>query len=203
MTSPKDQLLDFLRRSEATPAAKAMLLKRTLQEFVLEYGWWYEPTGLEPAFPVGEPQQCHKNAADLTLAEEGLVYCEGYALLKSGSQPTLHSWVTNGQGRAIDSTWQPSGIAYAGVPFKPSFVSMTALKNKAIVSLLDDYRNVTHFEANSEIVPMSGCTFKDEGRSESRSSRAKTKRARDVYPRHCSTIRSTHSTFCDCSAGSG
>jgi hypothetical protein len=39
VTSPRDELLDFLRRSHATPAAKALRLKRTLQEFVLEYGW--------------------------------------------------------------------------------------------------------------------------------------------------------------------
>lgn len=141
MKSPRDDLLDYLRRSEATPAAKAMKLKRTFQEFVLEYGWFFEPTELEATLPVGEPQQCHKNAADLTLADEGLIYCEGFALLKSGGQPTLHSWVTNGRGFAIDNTWQPPGVAYAGVPFKPSFVSMTALKNRATVSLLDDYSN--------------------------------------------------------------
>jgi hypothetical protein len=34
-----------------------------------------------------------------------------------------------------------AGVAYAGVPFKSSFVNMTALKNRAIVSLLDDYQN--------------------------------------------------------------
>lgn len=32
-------------------------------------------------------------------------------------------------------------MAYAGVPFKSDFVNMTALKNRAIVSLLDDYQN--------------------------------------------------------------
>jgi len=42
-TSPAGQLLNYLRHSKATPAAKAMMLKRTMQEFVLEYGWWYEP----------------------------------------------------------------------------------------------------------------------------------------------------------------
>jgi hypothetical protein len=32
-------------------------------------------------------------------------------------------------------------VAYAGVPFKSLFVNMTALKNRATVSLLDDYQN--------------------------------------------------------------
>ena len=35
-TIPRSELLDFLRNSKPTPAAKA-LLKRTFQEFVLEY----------------------------------------------------------------------------------------------------------------------------------------------------------------------
>ena len=50
-------------------------------------------------------------------------------------------WVTDGHGNAIDSTWPQPGVAYAGVPFKSLFVNMTALKNRAIVSLLDDYQN--------------------------------------------------------------
>ncbi|MHB0960093.1 MAG: hypothetical protein ACYC0X_19840 [Pirellulaceae bacterium] len=47
MTSEQRALLDFLKSSEPTPAAKA-LLKRTTQQFVLDYGWWYEPDWLGP-----------------------------------------------------------------------------------------------------------------------------------------------------------
>ena len=139
-TTPKSELLHFLRRSEATPAAKA-ILKRTFQEFVLEYGWWYEPAELDLKIATGTPQECHKNATDLALDGDSLIYCEGYALFRSGSLPTLHAWVTDGHGRAIDNTWPKPGVAYAGVPFKSLFVNMTALKNHATVSLLDDYQN--------------------------------------------------------------
>jgi hypothetical protein len=125
-TTPKAELLDFLRRSEATFAAKS-ILRRTFQEFVLEYGWWYEPPEADLNFATGTPQECHKNAADLVLANDSLIYCEGYALFKSGSLPTLHAWVTDGHARAIDNTWPQPGLAYAGVPFKSIFVNMTAL----------------------------------------------------------------------------
>jgi hypothetical protein len=141
ISSPRDELLDFLRRSQATPAAKALLLKRTLQEFVLEYGWWYEPAVPDVKIPNGTPQQCHTNATNLTLEDDSLIYCEGYALFKSGSQPTVHAWVTDGRGRAIDNTWPKPGVVYAGVPFRSLFVNMTALKNRATVSLLDDFQN--------------------------------------------------------------
>ena len=62
-------------------------------------------------------------------------------MFKCGSLPTLHAWVTDGHGRAIDNTWPQPGVAYAGVPFTSLFVSMTALKNHATISLLDDYQN--------------------------------------------------------------
>lgn len=140
MTPEQKTLLDYLTNSEPTIAAKA-LLKRTMQQFVLDYGWWYEPAKVPDHLPQGKLQQCHKNATDLVMADDSLVYCEGYALFKDTSLPTIHSWVTDCQGRAIDTTWPQPGVAYAGVPFRISFVTMTALKNDAIGSLLDDYYN--------------------------------------------------------------
>jgi hypothetical protein len=53
--TPQDERLDFLRTREPTPAAKATL-KRTVQQFVLAYGWWYEPAGLPQGVAPGTPQ---------------------------------------------------------------------------------------------------------------------------------------------------
>lgn len=133
-------LLDFLQHSQPTPAAKA-LLKRTMQQLVLDYGWWYEPAELPQHIPRGTPQECHKNAMDLALEDNSLIYCEGYALFPGSSLPTLHAWVTDGQGKAFDNTWPQPAVAYAGVPFRSSYVSIWALKNRAMGSLLDDYQN--------------------------------------------------------------
>jgi hypothetical protein len=140
MTPHQTELLSFLQSSTPTPAATARL-KRTLQQFVMDYGWWYKPVELPKQFAPGTPNECLKNAADLMLTDKSLVYCEGYALFDSETTPTIHAWVTDGQGRAIDNTWPKPGVAYAGVPFKSLFVSMTALKNHAIISLLDDWQN--------------------------------------------------------------
>jgi hypothetical protein len=49
--------------------------------------------------------------------------------------------VTDGRGRALANTWPKRGVAYAGVPIRSVFVTMTALKNRATISLLDDYQN--------------------------------------------------------------
>jgi hypothetical protein len=129
-----------LQHAVPTPAAKA-LLKRTCQQVVLDYGWWYESVELPKQIALGTTEQCHTNAADLMLADDSLIYCEGYALFQPGSQPTIHAWVTDAKGRAIDNTWTKPGVAYAGVPFKSLFLSITTLKNHAIISLLDDYQN--------------------------------------------------------------
>lgn len=117
------------------------LLKRTFKQFVLEYGWWYEPVALPEGISMGPMKNCHKNAYDLALKDDRFIYCEGYALFRDVGIITLHSWVTDGQGKAIDNTWTPSGVAYAGVPFTTFFVTMTNLKNKASISLLDDWQN--------------------------------------------------------------
>jgi hypothetical protein len=139
-TVAQARLLDFLRRDEEQPAATAAF-QRTLREFVLEYGWWYQPGGLTGRIARGTPQECYKNATLLTVEDDALTYCEGFALFRSGAAPRLHAWATDGEERAIDNTWPQVGAAYAGVPFQSLFVTMTALKNHAAISLLDDRRN--------------------------------------------------------------
>lgn len=140
MNEYQQQLYKQLLNAQPTSAAKDRFL-RTMEQFVLDYGWWYVPSPLLEGIESGTAQQCHKNAHILSMEHEGFIYCEGFALFKDGMYRTLHSWVTDGQGQAFDNTWQKPGVAYAGVPFKDLFVTMTNLKNKASISLLDDWQN--------------------------------------------------------------
>ena len=140
MNEQQQQLYKQLLNEKPTSAAKDRFT-RTLGLFVIDYGWWYVPSPLPDGIESGTAQQCHKNAQILSTEHDGLIYCEGFALSKDGLTRTLHSWVTDGQGRAIDNTWKEPGVAYAGVPFKDLFVTMTNLKNKASISLLDDWQN--------------------------------------------------------------
>lgn len=142
MTPAQAELLLFLNLDTRTPAAEKAGLRRTLQEFVREYGWWYEPNERPPQIALGTPNQCHTNAADLMLADNSLIYCEGYVLYRLGCIPVIHGWVTDGTGRAIDNTLEPPGLAYAGVPFTGLFVATTSVTNGAVISLLDDWTNL-------------------------------------------------------------
>jgi hypothetical protein len=69
---PQARLLSFLQRSVPTPGAKAVF-RRTLQEFVLQYGWWYEPSALPRQIVRGTPQECHKNATFLAIEDDSLI----------------------------------------------------------------------------------------------------------------------------------
>jgi hypothetical protein len=97
ITGAQVQLLEFLRKSKPTPDARG-ILRRIPQELVREFGWWYEPAETPKGIDPGIPQECYKNAALLTLDDDSLIYCEGYALHRSGSSPRIHAWVTDGQG---------------------------------------------------------------------------------------------------------
>jgi hypothetical protein len=77
----------------------------------------------------------------MASANQLVTYGEGFVLDKSGSLIVVHAAVTDGTGRAIDNTCDQPGIAYAGVPFKTSFIRQTCLRNKAHLSLIDDWMN--------------------------------------------------------------
>jgi hypothetical protein len=75
------------------------------------------------------------------LVVNGITYGEGFAVYKDGGRRTLHASVTDGNGKAFDNILERSGVAYAGVPYKELFVTMTNLENHATISLLDDWQN--------------------------------------------------------------
>ena len=65
ITDAQNILLNHLRSIKATPAAK-LLLKCTCQQFVLDYGWWYEAIKPPKQIVLGTSKQCHTNAVNLT-----------------------------------------------------------------------------------------------------------------------------------------
>ena len=140
LTDHQQQLYEMLLSYPRTEAAKRVQ-ERSPREFVLQHGWWYEPCETPSDLEQGTVQECHKNAQVLASDHESLTYCEGYALYESDSVPVLHAWVTDGTGKAIDTTWDKPGVAYVGVPFKTSFIRLACLKNRRHISVIDDWQN--------------------------------------------------------------
>lgn len=106
----------------------------------MNYGWWYSPCPLPYGLRRGASQQCFANAFELAKTDTALVYCEGYAIGKSGKM-IHHAWVTDGKGSAIDNTFAEPGRAYAGVPFQISFLLTRAIRNHAVICVLDDWEH--------------------------------------------------------------
>jgi hypothetical protein len=140
MTDHQQELYEMLLHFPRTEAAKRVQ-KRSPMGFVLQYGWWYDSCQVPEGIEQGAEQECYKNAQLLAHDRASLTYCEGFALAHSGALPVSHGWVTDSTGRAIDVTWPQPGIAYAGVPFRMSFISRICLKNDAFISVIDDWQN--------------------------------------------------------------
>lgn len=139
MTPDEQNLQQQLRRDGATKGT-GEFLNRTKCEFVLEYGYWYDPIPSPDAMAMGKPNECFKNAFDLAMDSTDFIYCEGFALYEGGLR-VHHAWVTDGQGRAIDNTWGKPGVAYAGVPFLTDFLNLRFLLNEAVICQLDDWEH--------------------------------------------------------------
>ena len=121
MTEHQQELYEMLLTYPRTAAARKVQ-KRSPMEFVIQHGWWYEPGGATKDIEQGTVQECHKNAQLLANDWDSLTYCEGFALDKSGSLIVVHAWVTDGTGRAIDSTWdRPALPTRASRSKRPSF----------------------------------------------------------------------------------
>ena len=101
---------------------KPPTMRRSRYKFVIDNGFGYEPTPLPSNLTRGDDQQCFMNALDLASDKKELFYVEGFAIYTPTSLPVHHAWVTTGDGKAIDPTWNTPGVAYAGVPFKLPFV---------------------------------------------------------------------------------
>lgn len=113
--------------------------RRSKYEFVLEYGFWYEPAPRPKGMKLGTKGRCFVNAFRLAQDNPSLVYCEGFCLSAGGSLLIHHGWATDGTGRVIDNTLRKAAAAYAGVPFGTEFLNANLLKNRAVICLLDDY----------------------------------------------------------------
>jgi hypothetical protein len=138
LTPFEQALLRQLRIKDSTNAKN--ILKRTSCQFVLEYGWFYEPASVPKAVKMASEGECYNNALILALTDPSLIYVEGFTASEGGVR-IHHAWVTDGRGRAIDITWAAQGAVYIGVPFKSGFVSLMGLKNKGVGSPLDDWEN--------------------------------------------------------------
>jgi hypothetical protein len=136
METLKEQLQslsDFIERKRNTPY-------KSMYHFVLTEGKEMKGIPLPEKYKRGEMKMCFKNAFDLSINNQDLIYCEGYALTP-GLFPILHAWCQDQDGNVIDNTWDnPEEVEYYGVQFCTLYV-IDAISDRGCYGVIDSWEN--------------------------------------------------------------
>jgi hypothetical protein len=110
--------------------------------FLVRHGRDFTAKPLPSEIKAGRPRECFRNCAEIATSFARFTYCEGYAL---GIIPTLHAWLMDSDGQAIDPTWTGEGKRpqigweYFGVPIKTRYVIQHLLATECYGPVLDNW----------------------------------------------------------------
>lgn len=108
------------------------------QHLVAEFGIEFKEV-LDYRRGEGPPKQCFSNTFKACLADESLIYCEGYATSPQvGGIPIHHAWCVNEQGQVIDLTTNLED--YFGIPFTHKAMLDHGLYDGECWSLIDNWK---------------------------------------------------------------
>jgi hypothetical protein len=113
------------------------------EHWIFTHGMYFKGRKLPKKYKMGIPQQCFFNSWRGAIKHH-LTYFEGYTLY---ILPILHAWNLDPANKIVDLTLPAiprlpfEDREYFGVPFKLSYVSLTANAKGAYGSLIDDWEN--------------------------------------------------------------
>lgn len=108
-------------------------------KLVSDYGIDFVPFLRPPGMPKMMDKECFSNCAGLVLANDDLVYCEGYAKVEYMEFFILHAWLMLPDGTMLDPTWKTMGAAYRGIPFATEYLRRVMVESE-MYGILDNYR---------------------------------------------------------------
>jgi hypothetical protein len=111
----------------------------SIEEFIYENGKEFTEIVEVNKKYFGKMKECYKNALLLSVEEQDLFYCEGFATFRTLPLPLLHAWCVDKNRKVYDPTWT-DGTEYYGVSFDREFVFARILKNKG-GSIIDDWKH--------------------------------------------------------------
>ena len=122
--TPTRAMRPFLKWASAQYALPEEYHYRNKEALLLKHGRFFKATRTRPeAVPLGKLRdgqgQCFTNAFWQVITDSKTWrYAEGYAISGRGILvPVHHAWLLDEQGRVVDPTWEPPGVAYFGVMF--------------------------------------------------------------------------------------
>jgi len=106
-----------------------------LLALIHERGRSFTSAALPADVERGEAKQCFRNAFQLAMSRDDLIYVEGYA---SSIIPVLHAWCVTTRGVVVDPTWKDAEeCAYYGIPLRRDFAQRLTFRNQFYGLLAD------------------------------------------------------------------
>jgi hypothetical protein len=118
--TPTRVMRPFLRWVSAQYALPEAYHYRNREALLLQHGRFFKTIRPQPeTVPPGDLGDCFTNTFWQVMRDSGAWrYAEGYAIKDRRTLvPMPHAWVLDAQGRVVDPTWTPPGVAYFGVVF--------------------------------------------------------------------------------------
>jgi len=101
-------------RFQASPCKPHCWFYYGFEDFILREGRFFTPCpGSADSRGVATEEPFFNSLAN--AAAKQLPYVEGYAVQETPSIPVLHAWNSDDDFFAVDTTWNPTGVAYFGV----------------------------------------------------------------------------------------
>ena len=113
--------------------------------------WTPRPLPLPDDIRPGKLGHCFSTCQIIATRMGDYTYCEGYAC---GIIPTLHAWLADADGNAIDPTWcgagdwlnwrtmrPPTGMEYFGIAIKTEYVIARLVGTETHCPIIDDWAN--------------------------------------------------------------
>lgn len=125
-----------------------------MEDFVLKEGTRF--TQRDYDIPNMPKKRCFNNSFEVAIREEGLYYCEGWAM---GVIPIHHAWLCDSDGVVYDHTWwgdRTSVDNYIGVAFDLEFVMDQANKHDRAGLFFPDghHINIDIMEGRAKLVKL-------------------------------------------------
>ena len=121
MSEIKEFLTNELKSLEHFNSSEHISKYRSVGHFVLENGRPWIPKKKPTEFKWRELKNCFGNATLLSMENDELAYCEGFAMHEYF--PLLHAWCLTPDGEVIDTTWRHLGVEYYGIAIKPDYLA--------------------------------------------------------------------------------
>jgi hypothetical protein len=104
---------------------------------LLAEGQWFTPIKRPPWMRKMPDKACFENATAMATMHKEYRYAEGYSF---SLIPTLHAWLVDPDGNAVDPTWREPGAAYLGIIFPVEEVRAN-WQETGVFCMIDDWHN--------------------------------------------------------------